>query len=550
MGKKFLTVPTSNLPNNYFRVAVSDPSTVVTIDGARATNLINNFYYEITANSPKSIVSDKPVMVAQYITSGNDDATAPCGNSFNNNGDPEMIILSPLEQTIDNVTLNSTPHYQITSHYINVVIKSSAINSFTLDGVSSASDFKTHPGEPAYSLAVFTVQPGAHHLKADSGFNATAYGYGIKESYGYNAGTNIKNLYEFITVQNPYAISNTTCSNTPFLLSVTLPYKPTSLIWDFGNNSNLNPSQSITQNNPVADSSYPIDGRTLYVYKLKAQFTFNTTGTFPVKIIANNQTTDGCSGQQEINYDIPVFTAPTADFSINHSGCATDTAKFVDASNANGNAIVKWKWDFGNGVTDTVMNPSKTYKDPGIYNIKLISINNIGCPGDITKPFTLAPRPVAKFGFSPQTCVNNTITFTDSSTVAQEGNMAKWNWNFGDGNTITNTTNAAVTNVYKTEGVYNVSLQVENNGGCRSDVLTQTIVIHSTPFTNFITPQICVNDPAVTFIDSSYIPADAGGSLTYNWNFGDQNATALNPNTSTVQNPKHQFSSPVRIIYH
>src|SRR4051794_15587757 len=53
-GKKFLTVPTSNLPNNYFRIAVSDPTTVVTIDGVKATNLLNNFYYEITANTPKS----------------------------------------------------------------------------------------------------------------------------------------------------------------------------------------------------------------------------------------------------------------------------------------------------------------------------------------------------------------------------------------------------------------------------------------------------------------------------------------------------------------
>src|SRR5215210_102662 len=537
-GKKYFTVPTSTLTNNYFRIAVSDPSTVVTIDGVQATNLVNDFYYEITANTPKSVLSDKPVLVSQYITS-----TDACANSSNNNGDPEMIYLSPVEQTIDKITLNSTSHYQITSHYINVVIKTSAVNSFTLDGVSLDSAFKTHPGNPAYSFAVFPVEKGSHTLKADSGFNAIAYGYGIKESYGYNAGTNIKNLYEFITVQNPYATSNNTCTNTPFSLSVTLPYQPTALVWDFGNNPNLTPSQNITDNNPVADSSYPTDGRLLYVYKLKTSLEINTVGTYPVKIFANNQSSDGCNGQQEIDYDLQVVDAPDGAFTINHTGCAADTARFLDASQGNGNAIVKWIWDFGDGRNDTVMNPEKTYKDAGTYNVRLTSINNIGCFADITKPFTLVPQPVAEFGFSSPTCVNNTISFTDSSTASQ-GSIAKWYWNFGDGNTSTNATNAAVSKSYDNAGSYTVQLTVQSENGCTSDTAEQAVTIVSSPVTNFILPQICVNDPAATFLDSSYVPAGSGGSLTYNWNFGDQNATDSNSNTSNAQNPKHQFSSP------
>ncbi len=537
-GKKYFTVPTSTLTNNYFRIAVSDPSTVVTIDGVQAPNLINGFYYEITSDTPKSIVSDKPVMVSQYITS-----TDACGNSSNNNGDPEMIYLSPVEQTIDKITLNSTNHYQITSHYINVVIKTSAVNSFTLDGVSSASAFKIHSGDPAYSFAVFPVKQGSHTLKADSGFNAIAYGYGIKESYGYNAGTNIKNLYEFITVQNPYAISNNTCNNTPFFLSVTLPYQPTALVWDFGNNPNFTPSQNITDNNPVADSSYTTDGRLLYVYKLKTLLEINTIGTYPVKIFADNQTSEGCNGQQEIDYELQVLTAPDAAFTINNTGCAADTARFLDASNGNGNAIVKWHWDFGDRTTDTVINPLKTFKDAGTYNVRLTSINNIGCFTDTTKTFTLAPSPVAKFGFSSPTCTNNTINFTDSSTVSP-GSIVEWYWNFGDGNTSTNTTNAGVSKNYDKAGSYTLQLAVLSDIGCKSDTVQQTVTVVSSPVTNFILPQICVNDPAATFIDSSYIPAGSGGSLTYNWNFGDQNSSVSNANTSTAQNPNHQFSSP------
>lgn len=534
-GKRFLTVPTLHLPNNYFRIAVGDPATVVTVDGVQLTNLVNNFYYEITVNTPKSIVSDKPVMVAQYITSANDDITAPCGNSFDGNGDPEMIYVSPLEQTIDKITLNSTNHFQITSHYINVVIKASAVNSFTLDGGDSAASFKTHPGDPAYSYAVFTVKQGAHSLKADSGFNAIAYGYGVKESYGYNAGTNIKNLNEFITVQNPFAINTSTCSNTPFSLSVTLPYQPTTLVWDFANNPNLTPSQNIPQNTPVADSSYISDGRTLYVYKLKQSFTFNAIGNIPVKIIANNQSSDGCNGQQEIDYNIKVLPSPVADFTYTHTGCATDITKFVGAPNGNGSAVVKWNWDFGDTTTDTVMSPGKIYKNPGTYNVKLTSINDIGCFSDTIKPVTLAAPPVAKFGFSPQTCVNNAITFTDSS-AANGGNIVKWYWTFGDGDSLINTSNAPVAKIYKSEGNYTVSLQVENSEGCRSGIAPQNITIHPVPFVNFDMPGVCVPSGIAQFTNLSAINNAPNGSLSYLWNFGDGE-------TSAEINPAHPYKT-------
>jgi gliding motility-associated-like protein len=541
-GKRFLTVPTSNLPNNFFRIAVSDPATVVTVDGVRATNLTKNFYYEINANTPKNIVSDKPVMVAQYITSSSDDITSPCGNSFGSKGDPEMIYLSPLEQTIDNVTLNSTSHYDITSHYINVVIKTSAVNSFTLDGNSSASAFKPHPGDPAYSFAVFEVQKGSHHLKADSGFNAIAYGYGDRESYGYNAGTNIKNLYEFVTVQNPYAISTNTCSNTPFVLAVTLPYQATSLVWDFGSNPNLTPSQNITQNN--FDTSYDMDGRTLYVYKLKDSLRFNTTGTFPVKITIANESSDGCGNVEEIDYNLEVADPPKADFTITQAVCLRDTAKFRDASVGNANAIVKRKWDFGDATTDTVANPAKIYTQTGTFNVHVISINNIGCSADVTKPITIAPLPVGNFSLSSTSgCVKNPLTVTDLSTVT-EGNITNRFWTFGDGTTTSSSDENPVSKNYDNPGHYTIKLTVQSDKGCKSDTVQKGVTILPSPVANFILPQICINDPAAVFVDSSYLPASAGGSLSYAWDFGDAGANAANPNISTVKNPEHRFSAP------
>ncbi|RYY49074.1 MAG: hypothetical protein EOO06_08335, partial [Chitinophagaceae bacterium] len=100
-GKKFLTTPTGGLPYNVFRVCVSDPTAVVLLNGAPITYpLESSFFYEIPAtNQPLKIESDKPITVAQYITSAQS-----CGNTGTGNlGDPEVIYLSPVEQNISKV---------------------------------------------------------------------------------------------------------------------------------------------------------------------------------------------------------------------------------------------------------------------------------------------------------------------------------------------------------------------------------------------------------------------------------------------------------------
>ncbi|MDB5940433.1 MAG: hypothetical protein JWP77_2797, partial [Polaromonas sp.] len=536
-GNKYLTVPTAKLSNNYFRIAVNDPSTVVTVGGVRLTKLERNFYYEIIANTPQSIVSDKPVMVAQYITSSDANGSKPCGNSFGAYGDPEMIYISPIEQTIDKITLNSTRHYQIAYHYINVIIKSSAVQSFRLDGVPGAGSFSTHAGDPAFSFATFEVKAGSHNLRADAGFNAIAYGYGETESYGYNAGTNIKDLNRFITIQNPYSPVDipVTCKNTIFSPSLTLPYQPSSIILDFADNPNLSPSQALPISNPVVSRSYGKDGVTLYVYTLQTQFTFNGTGTFPVKVTTDNSSANSCNGQQVNTFDITVLPAPIADFTYTHSGCATDAATFKDASTDNGKPLYKWVWDFGDGPADTRQNPPKTFSAAATYNVKLTAINDIGCFGETTKPLIIDPQPVADFNFSSPACVNSPVTFTDASTIPS-GSITKWYWNFGNGKTTTETSKAPITTMYETTGPKSVSLQVENSSGCKSAVVTKSITVYASPTVDFDLAAVCLPSGVAMFNNLSSISDGTAASLTFLWGFGDGG-------TSTDKNPSYPYKT-------
>lgn len=531
-GKHFLTAPTLTLPYNFFRICVSDASAVVKVDGVVQSNLVNGFYYSVLkSNTPHYIEGDKPITIAQYITT-----QAACGNG--SPGDPEVIYLSPIEQNISKVILNSTPNYKITEHHINVIIPTTGTASFLLDGAPTAS-FVPHPQLAGYSYAQFTVAAGAHTISSDSGFNAIAYGYGSAESYGYNAGANVIDLTQGLQIQNQYTNlkSLSTCVGTPFTFQVRFPYQPLSITWDFGNNPNLSPNTIVGPiANPVADSSF-IDansGKMIYLYKLAGTYIFNTIGTDSITVTSNNPTSDGCSGEQKQTYPVNVFGAPVANFAINSSGCLSDSVYFKDSSNALGRTFVKWSWNLGDNTVDSIQNPTKKYNAPGNYNVKLAVINDIGCYADTTKPVMIT-SPVAKFGVSDTTCINGSIVFRDSSTISS-GSIVGWYWDYGDAAKDTLTVSANRTHVYSKLGTYTVSLTIVSSTGCQVTT-TKTITINPRPVVGFILPEVCLKDKFITFTDTSYI--SDGSPLKYIWNF--TGTPTPSPTTAFVKTPQIQF---------
>ncbi|MBE7171366.1 MAG: gliding motility-associated C-terminal domain-containing protein [Williamsia sp.] len=538
-GKTYLTVPSVNKAssvnqNNIYRIFKSDPSATVKLDGTVINGNLytNNQYYEFNSQNPAYIESDKPILVAQYLT------TSGCSGNTGQ-GDPEMIYLNPVEQTISSVTLNSmqpAANTNINEHHINVVCRNAPeiTGSFRIDGVLTGG-FKPLATNTAYAYAQLTVTQGTHTLSCDSGFNAIAYGFGSAESYGYSAGTNLKDLYQFVSVQNQYATVSfpAACRNSPFKFSMTLPYKPLSLKWVFNGLF----TDTIVYN-PVVDSSWTVNDRVLYRFKLDRFYTISSIATYPITIFANNPTSDGCSGEQEISYDLQIFERPQAAFTGSLPQCLGDTMKLVDTTNGNGRAVVKWTWDFGDGSSSTLKNPSHVYRTAGSYKLNFNAITDVGCLSDtISKVVTLTELPVAAFTTANAVCEKTPVQFKDGSTPAN-GDITKWNWNFGDGSTAT--TQSPVHTF--AQGSSTVSLQVETKTGCKSSV-SQALAVNYQPHPRFGLPEICLNDASATFTDSSTIANNSQGGFRYRWQFGDAAATAANPDTSLLRNPSHKYTA-------
>ncbi len=260
---------------------------------------------------------------------------------------------------------------------------------------------------------------------------------------------------------------------------------------------------------------------------------YNTVGNDSVQLIVT--TGNGCS--DTITRVVVVKPLPPLNFTSTNN-CQNNAVVFVpDAVVMSPGTIQTWFWEFGDGITSPLPNPTHIYNTAGNYTVTLTVVDTAGCTNSITKPITIIPQPNANFTFSQPACKDSEVTFNNLS-LAPWGYIVKCVWNFGDGNIQTVTTLANVVHTYTNYGNFNVSLTITTNDSCtRTKILP--IEILPNPLANFSYLTSCVNSP-VQFNDLSQ--QGAGGMASWSWNFGDPPSGANN--TSLIPEPVHTFTTP------
>lgn len=541
-GKTFVTAPFINRPYDVIRVYTRNAGVTVTKTENGITTTLNNYnatgrYYEFSTNQPTFIDASEPVQVAQFIVS------QTCGGG---QADPEMIMLNPIDQTLNNITVfsaheNYVPvnQTQVKTHYLNIIIPTSKASSLKIDNGPPLGTILPIPGTN-YSYVQADVSASSltnpvHNIYADTGFIAIAYGFGNVESYGYNAGTNVIDRYQYVTLKNEFATVNfpATCKGTPFNFSMTFPYQPTEISWKFNGLFT-----DTTIKGPVADSTWNANGKQLYRYDLPGTYSIATVGTYPIKVVAQNPTPDGCEGEQEINYEIQVFEKPVSSFQITTNGCLATPVSFKNTTGTNNRPVIKYFWDFGDNNTSTTKEPQHSYNQSGNYNIKHTMITDVGCIADTSvQVLAITDPPVASFKTGSTTCVSKPIDFIDESTSAS-GVIVKWTWDFGDGSPVVVATNNNVRqHTYKNTGSYTVKLFVETGSGCKSEVIQKVITVNPNPVAAFDFGNACLPNASMQFTDKSAISAGDPSQFTYAWDFG-------NGQSSVLPNPQTTYTAP------
>jgi gliding motility-associated-like protein len=225
---------------------------------------------------------------------------------------------------------------------------------------------------------------------------------------------------------------------------------------------------------------------------------------------------------------------PFANFSANNV-CQGLTTNFNDFSLAGFGPITQWHYDYGNGDTSNLQSNSYVYPTPGTYTASLIVTSSIGCKDTSQRIVKIFPNPVVNFS-DTLSCAGTfiSVNFHDLTTVASPDNISSWLWDFGG---TGGSTSQNPTNIYTSQGNYQVTLIATTNNGC-SGTSIQLVNIPSHPNASFfynVTTGFNVG-ATVDFTDSSTF------ATNYGWWFGDGgSSTDINPTYTYFSNGTFQI---------
>ncbi|KEO75277.1 PKD domain-containing protein [Anditalea andensis] len=283
-GSEFIHIPLAiRTSGELVKVLAAENGTQVTIDGVPMDVLNAGQYktYDFNSNGLKEIKSSKPTSVTVFAKS------QECNNmnlGNYNQGDPFMILYSPNEQMLQNVTFQAMNVVAIDNNFVSILVKTASKDNTVLDGNNIGNQFKVVPVNPTYAYAIINISGGSHVLSNTDGFIGYVYGFGYLESYGYSVGASLNNLNFETKSEYEFDVSGSqvACLNQEGTWSIIPENEDFQFfMWDFGDGSAVKEGKDITH-------------------------TYTELGKHTIKVIAAISE-ESCDSQEDITFEIEVF---------------------------------------------------------------------------------------------------------------------------------------------------------------------------------------------------------------------------------------------------
>ena len=246
------------------------------------------------------------------------------------------------------------------------------------------------------------------------------------------------------------------------------------ILFDAGSSFNL--SSSITSFNWDFGDGETGTGKNV-------EHVYDNSGKYKVKL----ETKDANNNVDTITKTIDVKNnEPNANFVVDNSNPEINESITFEsnADDIDGN-IVSYKWDFGDGNTDSGKLVSHSFDNTGSFAVKLIVEDNDGATDTITKTVRVLnqnQKPKANFSFSPQSAkAGEKLSFNGSGSVDADGSINGYTWIFGDGQTGKG---KKVSHKYKTKGEYKVVLSIVDDRGARDSIFKKINVSEADNISN------------------------------------------------------------------
>jgi gliding motility-associated-like protein len=269
--------------------------------------------------------------------------------------------------------------------------------------------------------------------------------------------------------------------------------------------------------------------------------TYTTYEKYTAKLVVKSSET--CVSDT-VSQTITVYAKPTPDFTypldcLDPSGAVQFKST---TTTADGQALASYTWNFGDAAanatnpnTSTLESPSHSYNF-GTYNITYGVTTVNGCFKDTTVKATFNIKPVLQYPALSAVC--ETVTGSVSVATASVTNSVP-----GNGIYKGPATNSAgqFTPSQAGSGTHTIWYVYTTDGGC-IDSVSQNILVYAKPSLGFSFPSGgCLPTSGLAQFTNTSTIKD-GQTVSYNWNFGDANATGTNPNTSTLVSPSHYYT--------
>jgi PKD repeat protein len=156
---------------------------------------------------------------------------------------------------------------------------------------------------------------------------------------------------------------------------------------------------------------------------------FNSSGVFPVTLIATDQDNNFSSITKEIT--VTDNEAPDGTLVFNEAYCIADEINFVFETE---DAIADYLWDFGDESSSTDANPQYQFATAGEYMITLSVSSPEGCSNQFSKTITIFEEADPDFTtVKEEYCTFELITF-ENLTGGDYGDNITYSWDFnGEG---------------------------------------------------------------------------------------------------------------------
>ncbi|MCR5497597.1 MAG: gliding motility-associated C-terminal domain-containing protein [Paludibacteraceae bacterium] len=185
---------------------------------------------------------------------------------------------------------------------------------------------------------------------------------------------------------------------------------------------------------------------------------------------------------------------------------------FTNKTKSDGDSIVSYLWDFGDGNTSNKPNPDAHFMKPDNYDVTVTVGTEMGCSKEITKRISVRYFPSLSISALDSVCYGESITLSALNTSVG----SKFKWSTGE------TTQTIRVDSLKTTQLFTV--EVDDEYYCTYKDSIWIVVKPSAQFEIDGDLEVCLNDTVTLTARATSSSTNPGEEMLFIWNTNDSTA--------------------------